>query len=179
MNGIEMMSPSDIRPYERNPRRNDDAVEYVANSIREFGFRQPIVVDKDMTIIVGHTRWKAAKKLGLKKVPVLVADDLTPEQVKAYRIADNSVGESSTWDPIYLPEEAMSIPDFDLSDFGLSQDLLTSEEPPPVRDVMTAPFRRAYVLVVSELDRYDEVAQKISELEGMEGVDITYVTKTC
>ena len=118
MNGIEMMSPSDIRPYERNPRRNDDAVEYVANSIREFGFRQPIVVDKDMTIIVGHTRWKAAKKLGLKKVPVLVADDLTPEQAAAYRIADNSTADVADWDFDLLTDEMEAIDDFDMSNFG-------------------------------------------------------------
>ena len=86
---IELWKLSDVKPYPNNPRLNDDAVDAVAASIREFGFRQPIVVDDDGVIIVGHTRYKAAQKLGLEKVPVHVAVDLTPAQVKAYRIADN------------------------------------------------------------------------------------------
>jgi len=85
---VELRTIDDIRPYERNPRINDQAVDAVAASLAEFGFRQPIVVDEDGVIIAGHTRWKAAKKLGLAKVPVHVATDLTPEQVRAYRIAD-------------------------------------------------------------------------------------------
>ena len=93
---IREVSIKDIHPYEKNPRINDNAVEAVANSIKEFGFKQPIVVDGNMEIIAGHTRWKAAKKLKLKTVPVLVADDLTEEQVRAYRIADNTTGELAT-----------------------------------------------------------------------------------
>ena len=85
---------SEIHPHENNPRRiSDEAVEKVANSIREFGFQQPIVVDSAHVIIVGHTRLKAAKKLGLETVPVVVADNLTEEQAKAYRLADNKTGE--------------------------------------------------------------------------------------
>lgn len=94
---VESMSIDDIKPYENNPRDNDDAVDSVANSIKEFGWQQPIVVDKDNVIIVGHTRYKAAKKLGMDKVPVVVASKLTPEQVKAYRLADNKVGELADW----------------------------------------------------------------------------------
>jgi ParB/RepB/Spo0J family partition protein len=86
---IELRKLSEIKPYPGNPRNNDDAVDAVAQSIREFGFRQPIVVDVEGVIICGHTRYKAAQKLGLEKVPVHVAKDLTPEQIKAYRIADN------------------------------------------------------------------------------------------
>src|SRR5438128_9810613 len=86
---VELRRITTIRPYENNPRLNDQAVDAVAASIREFGFRQPIVVDADGVIIVGHVRYKAALKLGLKKVPVHVAKDLTPEQIKAYRIGDN------------------------------------------------------------------------------------------
>ena len=91
---IELRNVAEIRPYENNPRLNDDAVDAVAASIREFGFRQPIVVDADGVIICGHTRWKAAQKLGLEKVPVHVAKDLTPEQIKAYRIADNQTADA-------------------------------------------------------------------------------------
>ena len=86
---VELRRPSDaIRPYDKNPRKNDPAVDAVARSITDYGFRQPIVVDADGVIVVGHTRWKAAQKLGLKQVPVHVAD-LPPEKAKAYRIADN------------------------------------------------------------------------------------------
>ena len=105
MNTLENWPIKKVKPYDRNPRRNDNAVDAVAASIREFGFRQPIVVDRDGVIIVGHTRLKAAKKLGMKEVPVLVADDLTEEQVKAYRLADNKAGELAGWDFAELEEE--------------------------------------------------------------------------
>ena len=95
----------EIQAYEKNPRRNDAAVDYVAESLRQFGWKQPIVIDKDGVIIAGHTRYKAAQKLGMKKVPCLVAKDLTPEQVKAYRIADNKVSDFSVWDNKLLLEE--------------------------------------------------------------------------
>ncbi|MCD4726865.1 MAG: ParB N-terminal domain-containing protein [Pirellulales bacterium] len=90
---IEMRPIKDIRPYENNPRQNDAAVDAVAVSIKEFGFRQPIVVDTEDVIVCGHTRYKAAQKLGLQEVPVHVATDLTPEQIKAYRIADNKTAD--------------------------------------------------------------------------------------
>ena len=84
-------------PYEKNPRKNDDAVKYVAESIQQFGFKVPIVIDTNGVIIAGHTRYKASKKLGLKEVPCIIADDLTEEQIKAYRLADNKVSELSEW----------------------------------------------------------------------------------
>ena len=87
-----------LTPYENNPRNNDEAVEPVANSISEFGFKVPIVATSDGEIINGHTRWKAAKKLKLKTVPVIIADDLTEEQVRAFRLADNKVAEIARWD---------------------------------------------------------------------------------
>ena len=95
---VQLRSIDEIKPYERNPRLNDKAVDAVAASLQEFGFRQPIVVDAEGVIIVGHTRWKAAKKLGLAKVPVHVAKDLTAEQARAYRLEDNKSGELATWD---------------------------------------------------------------------------------
>lgn len=107
-----------IKPYENNPRINDDAVHETANSIKEFGWQQPIVVDKDNVIIVGHTRLKAAKKLKLKKVPVVIADRLSEQQVKAYRLADNKTGELADWDMELLDIELDDIVDFDMSDFG-------------------------------------------------------------
>ena len=102
---IEMWDIEKVKPYDKNPRRNDKAVEAVAKSIREFGFRQPIVVDSAGVIIVGHTRYKAALKLGLKTVPVHVAADLTPQQARAYRLADNRTAETAEWDVELLPIE--------------------------------------------------------------------------
>lgn len=115
-----------IRPYEKNPRRNDEAVDAVAASIREFGWQQPIVVDKDGVIIAGHTRYKAAKKLKCDTVPVVVADDLTEDQVKAYRLADNKTGELAEWDTALLGEELAELADFDMSQFGF--DTILQEE---------------------------------------------------
>lgn len=109
-----------VTPYEKNPRNNDGAVEATANSIKEFGWQQPIVVDKDGVVIVGHTRLKAAHKLHLDKVPVVVADRLTDEQVKAYRLADNKTGELADWDFSMLGDELNGINDLDMSDFGFS-----------------------------------------------------------
>ena len=95
---IVNMNIEDVHPYDKNPRINENGVEAVANSIKEFGWQQPIVVDRDHVIIAGHTRYFAAKHLNLTEVPVVIAEHLTPEQVKAYRIADNKTGELSEWD---------------------------------------------------------------------------------
>jgi DNA modification methylase len=123
---IELRPISKIRPYANNPRVNDGAVEAVAKSLREFGFRQPIVVDAEGVIICGHTRWKAAQKLGLEQVPVHVATDLTPEQIKAYRIADNKTNELADWDLELLPLELKDLQalNFDLDLLGFGQDEL-------------------------------------------------------
>ena len=111
----------DVRPYEDNPRRNDEAVEAVAASLREFGWKQPIVVDADGTIIVGHTRYKAALALEMTHVPVVVASDLTPEQCAAYRLADNRVGELAEWDSGLLAQELDGLADFDMEQFGFTE----------------------------------------------------------
>ena len=123
---IQMMKLSEIHPYEKNPRFNDGAVEAVANSIKEFGFQQPIVVDKDLVVIVGHTRLKAAEQLSLTEVPVVIAENLTPEQVQAYRIADNKTGEIAEWNYDLLPIELRDLQekDFDLSLLGFDTDEL-------------------------------------------------------
>lgn len=109
----------EIKPYEKNPRKNEDSVKFVANSIKEFGFKMPIVIDADNVIAAGHTRWKAAKQLGLEKVPCIKADDLSPAQIKAFRLADNKVGEFSQWDMDLLGDELKDLGDvFDMGDFG-------------------------------------------------------------
>lgn len=122
MEQIKEVPIGDVKPYENNPRNNDGAVEATANSIKEFGWQQPIVVDKDMVIIAGHTRLKAAKQLGLKHVPIVVAD-LSEEQAKAYRLADNKTGELADWDMGLLDDELAEIADIDMSDFGFDLDI--------------------------------------------------------
>lgn len=119
---IEYVGIDTVIPYENNPRINDQAVDAVANSINEFGFKVPIVVDKKNVIITGHTRLKAAQKLGLKQVPVIRAEDLTQKQVKAFRIADNSTGELAQWDLDKLSIELDGLA-YDFSDFGLDYTL--------------------------------------------------------
>lgn len=119
---IVPMKISEIIPYNRNPRINENAVEPVARSIQEFGFCQPIVVDKDNVIICGHTRWKAAQRLGMDTVPVYVASDLTPEQTKAFRLVDNRTGELAKWDLELLGLEMQDLEqlNFKMDDFGFS-----------------------------------------------------------
>lgn len=124
---VSMMKTSEITPYENNPRFNEVAVEAVAASITAFGFRQPIVVDKDGVIIVGHTRWKAAVLLGLAEVPVHVAD-MSPDDARAYRIADNKTGEFANWDNDKLAAELEMLceAEFDLQCVGFSEKELES-----------------------------------------------------
>lgn len=126
---IQEILLEDLREYENNPRNNDGAVQAVADSIKEFGFKVPIVIDRDNVIVAGHTRLKAARLLGLETVPCIVADDLTPEQVKAYRLADNKTGELAEWDFSALEKELSELGemelDFDMSDFGFDE--FTSE----------------------------------------------------
>ncbi len=116
---LTWMPVKSIKPYDKNPRKNDPAVESVANSIEEFGFQNPVIVDKDMTIIAGHTRWKAAKKLGLKEIPVVVASELTEDQANAFRLVDNRTAELADWDWDMLIDEIDNI-EIDLSDFGFT-----------------------------------------------------------
>lgn len=129
---VTYMDVDSLIPYANNPRLNDNAVDAVAASIKEFGFKVPIVVDGENVIINGHTRLKAAHKLGMKQVPVIVADDLTPEQVKAFRLADNKTGELAEWDMAKLGIELEGIDDIDMTDFGF--DFADMEEDEPQAD---------------------------------------------
>ncbi len=118
-------SIDELREYENNPRNNDGAVDYVANSIKEFGFKVPILVDKNNIIVAGHTRYKASKKLGITEVPCIVADDLSDEQIKAFRLVDNKSNEFATWNKELLNLELESFMDFDIElfDFNIEKDL--------------------------------------------------------
>jgi DNA modification methylase len=138
---VEQWQLSQLRPYEQNPRNNDDAVDTVAASIREFGFRQPIVVDENGVIIVGHTRFKAAQKLRLTEVPVHVASGLSAEQIRAYRIADNKSSELAEWDFDLLPVELAALKDanYDIGLLGFDVDELARIMNPEHRDGLTDP----------------------------------------
>ena len=115
---IQKISINDIKMYENNPRNNDEAIKYVANSIKKFGFKVPVIIDKNHTIIAGHTRFKAAKKLNIENLPCLIADDLDDKQIKAFRLADNKVSEFSDWNFELLNQELSKLADFPMSDFG-------------------------------------------------------------
>ena len=186
---IQNMKITDIRPYDKNPRLNEGAVDAVAASIKEFGWRAPIVVDREMVIICGHTRLLAAKKLGLDVVPVHVADNLTPEQVQAYRIADNRTGEIAEWDYSLLPLELQELQDanFDLSLLGFDADeldkLLNGEteeitegetEPDAVLEIPEIPSSRAgeiyqlgdHLLMCGDATNPEDVAALMGEAEA-------------
>lgn len=125
------MRIEDIHPYERNPRYNDQAVDAVAKSIQDFGFKVPIVIDKDNVIVTGHTRYKASLKLGLKTVPCIKADDLNEKQVRAFRLADNKVSELAEWNIDLLNEELELLGDLDMGDFGFE---VLEQEPEAYED---------------------------------------------
>ena len=176
----------EIIPYEKNPRINDAAVEAVAKSIKEFGFRVPLVLDKNNVIITGHTRLRSAKMLGLTEVPCIIADNLTPEQVQAYRIADNKTGEIAEWDYSLLPLELQELQEanFDLSLLGFDADeldkLLNGEteeitegetEPDAVPEVPEIPSSRTgeiyqlgdHLLMCGDATNPDDVAAVMPE----------------
>lgn len=138
---IELRKLSAIKPYAGNPRLNDQAVDAVARSIKEFGFRQPVVVDEHGVIVVGHARFKAAVKLGLEKVPVHVAKGLTAAEIKAYRIADNQTASISTWNDVLLPIELAELQgmSYDPGVLGFDQDELAQMLDPGVKDGLCDP----------------------------------------
>lgn len=125
---------TDLIPYEKNPRKNEKAIDKVAASIREFGFKVPIIIDKDGVVAAGHTRLLAAEQLGLEEVPCIIADDLTDEQIKAFRLADNKTAEFSEWDFNLIDEELADIADIDMSQFGFDISAFEDEEPEAQED---------------------------------------------
>lgn len=123
---IEMLDIKELKPYKNNPRKNSNAIELVANSIKEFGFQNPIIIDKNNEIIAGHTRFEAARRLGRTTVPIIRANDLTPEQVKAFRIMDNKSAEFAEWDLDLLKDEFHELEDTDMFNMtGFSQEEIT------------------------------------------------------
>lgn len=161
MNIIEK-NINELKEYTNNPRNNDEAVEPVANSIKEFGFKVPIIIDKDNVIIAGHTRLKAAKKLKLKTVPCIIADDLNEEQIKAFRLADNKVSEIATWDLDLLNIELDNILNIDMEmfDFNLSIEEIPDELE---RDIET---NEKFIIKIT-FDTYDDWLDKEDELRKL------------
>lgn len=133
---VQEIKIDQLTPYDHNPRQNDGAVDAVAASIKNFGFKVPVVIDRERVIVAGHTRYKAAKKIGLESVPCIVADDLTDEQIRAFRLADNKVGELAGWDFDLLNMELAGIEELDMTQFGFL-DPEEIEEPEEVHEVET------------------------------------------
>lgn len=150
---LEYLSSEELIPYDNNPRDNKKSVDKVAASIREFGFKVPIIIDADNVIVCGHTRLLAAKKLKLDEVPVIRADDLSEEQIRAFRLADNKVGESSEWDIDLLGEELGEIFDLDMSEFGFNLEEPEKKE----RKDLSAEIATEYQVVI---DCKDEIEQE-------------------
>lgn len=165
----------EIIPYEKNPRLNDEAVEPVAESIKEFGFKIPIVLSSDGVIVAGHTRIKAAKKLGIEEIPCIIADDLTEEQVKAFRLADNKSAEIAQWDEELLQSELSEILDIDMSLFGFGggEDDFADELPDDTYTMKTNIPQ--YEITgdcpeISEMldtEKADDLIKEISQAEGI------------
>ena len=160
---IEYVDINSIKPYQNNPRHNEEAIPYVMNSIREFGFKNPIIIDKNNVIIAGHTRLESAKRLGMKEVPIIHADDLTEEQVKAFRLADNKVSEKAEWDFNMLDAELADL-DIDMSEFGFENinvdDYGTDFSLP---DGDKEPFMQITFTLSNE--QAEEIKEKINEIK--------------
>ncbi|MBS4881907.1 MAG: ParB N-terminal domain-containing protein [Peptoniphilus harei] len=167
MNNLQIVYKNidELIPYENNPRNNDNAVEAVAKSIKEFGFKVPLVIDKDGEIAAGHTRLKAAKELGLEEIPCIIADDLTPEQVKAFRLADNKVAEFAQWDFNLLGLELGEIENISMEDFGfdelISGDDFGSDFSLPDND---APLAKTITFTLSNA-QYDTIINVLDDIE--------------
>lgn len=166
---IENWPIGKVKPYGKNPRTNDNSVEDTAKSIKEFGWQQPIVVDKNGVIIVGHTRLKAAKKLNLKEVPVTVAVGLSEKQVKAYRIADNKTGDKSVWDNKLLLGELEDIGDESFTGFSTSEifdDVLDEQDNSPIEENESGV---QYTLSFATQDKsaFDEVMETVRRVSDV------------
>ena len=140
---VKEIKTGEIIPYDKNPRKNDTAVDKVAASIQEFGFKVPIIIDKNKVVVAGHTRLKAALSLGLETVPVIEADDLTEDQIRAFRLADNKVSDFSTWNFMKLSQETDELADFGMDRFGFEtfsfEDIENMENKPQIKTVV-CPF---------------------------------------
>lgn len=162
----------ELREYENNPRNNENAVAAVAASIKEFGFKVPIVIDAAGVIIAGHTRAKAAAELGLATVPCIVADDLTDEQIRAFRLADNKTGELAGWDFEKLEAELAQLSEMDMSEFGFKSD--NGDDAPKERDDLSDKVSAIYEVIVECADEYEQ--EEIFDRLNGEGLQCRVLT---
>lgn len=171
---ITYESTDALTPYANNPRFNDAAVDAVAASIEKFGFKVPIIITEEKEIVAGHTRLKAAKQLGLEKVPCIIADDLTDAQIKAFRLADNKVGEFADWDIEMLEKELLDIKDIDIDlkmeDFGFSEPKIEQEVEIEERELI--PFIKVHYLISADLNKNDQILEVIDQLKNIGGIKI-------
>ena len=168
----------ELKPYKNNPRFNDQAVEAVANSIKEFGFKVPIVIDKNNVIVAGHTRYKASKRLGLKEVPCIIADDLNEEQIKAFRLADNKVGELAEWDKDLLNLEMTDL-SLDMEQFGFIPEIAEPDDKKKQEKVYEKMELKAFEhhdYLVFVFDNQMDFMQ-MAQLFGIKKVDAGYTTR--
>lgn len=153
---IVYKSVDELREYENNPRNNDKAVAAVAASIELAGFKVPIVIDGNGVIVAGHTRLKAAKRLGMQSVPCIVADDLTDEQIRAFRLADNKVGELADWDFDKLDAELEQLRNLDMSAFGFDMADDEDDDSPKEREDLSSKVAAVYEVIVECADEYEQ-----------------------
>lgn len=177
---IQSVNINNLKPYENNPRNNKDAIDYVMNSIKEFGFKVPLVIDKQNVIVCGHTRYLAAKKLRMKELPCIVADDLTDEQIKAFRLADNKVSEFSEWDMELLNDELLNLDlDMDMFGFGFEDDKEELENIDDAGNGETTAFEHKMkcgkVEVVLTEDEYQALLQRYNDYVEENGVSFGFV----
>lgn len=170
LKGIEMeikdIKIEELKEYESNPRYNYEAIEAVKESIKEFGFKVPIVIDKNNVIVAGHTRLKAAKMLGMSEIPCIVADDLTDEQVRAFRLADNKVSELASWDFELLQDELLQIENIDMELFGFETEEENELESDKSRDESNeeeSNYKIAYELIFNDEYERDEWYEFLKE----------------
>lgn len=165
------MSVKDLKPYAKNTKKHDKTqIANVAESIKQYGFIQPIVVDKDNNIVIGHCRYEAAKKLKLENVPCVCVDELTDEQVKALRIVDNKSNESP-WDMDFLADELaeVDLSSFDL-DFGINA--VDENDIPNVEEKELKPYKKVHYLITLDINQNDEIIDLIKQIENVGGIEV-------
>ena len=171
---IAEVAIKDLKPYEKNPRHNEEAVQYVAESIKQFGIRQPIVIDKDNVIVAGHTRYLAAKQLKLKTFPCVMADDLPEEKIRAYRLADNKTAEKASWDIELLDMELAEIETIDMGLLGFEENAGGAEPPQDLDDDTEKESIIITLNIKSQVD-YEMIKQKVTEI--IDGLDVSMAVK--
>ena len=168
---VQFIKISNLKPYKNNAKKhNEQQIEQIANSLKQFGFRQNLVIDKNNVIVVGHGRFEAAKKLGLDVVPCIKAEDLSDEQIKALRLADNKLNESE-WNFDLVDKELENIFDIDMSDFGFEK-ILQDNEKPSIKTVKLQPYRKVHYLISLDINDNDKVADIIYQLRNMGGIEV-------